>query len=84
MTTTFARTDRSPVAQWWWTVDRWSIVAVLALVGFGSLLIMAASPAVAERIGADRLFFVRHYFAVLPVALASGALMCRRPRIAVA
>jgi cell division protein FtsW len=70
MTTTFARTDRSPVAQWWWTVDRWSIVAVLALVGFGSLLIMAASPAVAERIGADRLFFVRHYFAVLPVALA--------------
>jgi cell division protein FtsW len=71
MTTTFARTDRSPVAQWWWTVDRWSIVAVLALVGFGSLLIMAASPAVAERIGADRLFFVRHYFAVLPVALAA-------------
>jgi len=71
MTTTFARTDRTPIAQWWWTVDRWSIVAVLALVGFGSLLIMAASPAVAERIGADRLFFVRHYFAVLPVALAA-------------
>jgi cell division protein FtsW len=66
----FARTDRSSVAQWWWTVDRWSILALLVLIGFGSLLIMAASPAVAERIGADRLFFVRHYFSVLPIAMA--------------
>jgi len=68
--TTFARTDRSLAAQWWWTVDRWSILALLILIGFGSLLIMAASPAVAERIGADRLFFVRHYFSVLPIAMA--------------
>lgn len=70
MTTTFARTDRSLVAQWWWTVDRWSIAATLALIGFGSLLIMAASPAVALRIGFGRFYFVRHYFAVLPVAVA--------------
>ena len=41
-----------------------------ALIGFGSLLVMAASPAVAERIGADGLHFVRRYFAVLPVAVA--------------
>ncbi len=67
---TFARTDRSLTAQWWWTVDRWSILAILALVCFGSLLVMAASPAVAERIGTDGLHFVRRYFAVLPVALA--------------
>ena len=68
--TTFARTDRSAVAQWWWTVDRWSILAILALVAFGSLLVMAASPAVAEHIGTDELHFVRRYFAVMPVALA--------------
>lgn len=67
---TFARTDRSIVAQWWWTVDRWSILAILALIGFGSLLVMAASPAVAERIGTDGLHFVRRYFAVLPIAMA--------------
>jgi cell division protein FtsW len=67
---TFARNDRSPVAQWWWTVDRWSILAILALIGFGSLLVMAASPAVAERIGTDGLHFVRRYFAVLPLAMA--------------
>ena len=67
---TFARTDRSIVAQWWWTVDRWSILAILALIGFGSLLVMAASPAVAEHIGTDGLHFVRRYFAVLPIAMA--------------
>jgi cell division protein FtsW len=66
---TFARTDRSMVAQWWWTVDRWTIIAIAALVAFGSLLVMAASPAVAERIGTDGLHFVRRYFAVLPIAL---------------
>ena len=66
----FARTDKSAVAQWWWSVDRWTLLALAALVGFGSLLVMAASPSVAERIGVDHLHFVRRYFAVLPAALA--------------
>jgi cell division protein FtsW len=67
---TFARTDRRIVAQWWWTVDRWTILAILVLIGFGSLMVMAASPAVAVRIGTDNLHFVKRYFAVLPAALA--------------
>ncbi|HEX7966831.1 MAG TPA: putative peptidoglycan glycosyltransferase FtsW [Stellaceae bacterium] len=73
----FARTDQSVVAQWWWTVDRWTLVALAGLVGFGALLVMAASPMVAERIHAggpghvDKLFFVKRYFAVLPAALAA-------------
>jgi cell division protein FtsW len=71
----FARTDRSLVAQWWWTVDRWSIAALAIIIGFGALLIMASSPAVALRIHAgglhpDDLFFVKRYFAVLPASLA--------------
>jgi cell division protein FtsW len=66
----FARTDQSVVAQWWWTVDRWTLMAIFGLIGFGSLMVMAASPAVAVRIGADSLHFVRRYFAVLPPALA--------------
>jgi cell division protein FtsW len=65
----FARTDQSAVAQWWWTVDRWTLLAIGALVGFGSLMVMAASPAVADRIGADNLHFVHRYFAVLPAAM---------------
>jgi cell division protein FtsW len=72
----FARTDRSLVAQWWWTIDRWTLLALAIIIGFGSLLVMAASPAVADRIHAggiahpDDLFFVKRYFAVLPVSLA--------------
>jgi len=67
----FARVDRSPVAQWWWTVDRWTLAAIFALMGFGSLLVMAASPAVADHIGADSLHFVKRYFAVLPLAVSA-------------
>ncbi|HEX4191449.1 MAG TPA: FtsW/RodA/SpoVE family cell cycle protein, partial [Stellaceae bacterium] len=67
---TFARTDRSTMAQWWWTVDRWTIVAIIALIAFGSLMVMAASPAVAVRIGAESTHFIKRYFLVLPMALA--------------
>ena len=54
-----ARTDTSLVGRWWWTVDRWSLVALGALLAAGALLVMAASPAVAERIGLDSFHFVR-------------------------
>ena len=48
---TFARTDTSMVGRWWWTVDRWMLVVVALLIGTGFVLTMAASPAVAERLG---------------------------------
>ena len=67
---TFARTDNSVIGRWWWTVDRWTIVALAILIAIGTLLIMAASPAVAERIGADRFHFVRRQVIFLPPAVA--------------
>jgi cell division protein FtsW len=66
----FTRIDQSPVARWWWTVDRWTLAALAILIGFGALLTMAASPAVAERIGLDSMHFVRRQLALLPVAVA--------------
>lgn len=63
------RTDTSVIGRWWWTVDRWTLAALAALVAVGALLIMAASPAVAERIGADHFHFVRRQFVFLPPAL---------------
>ncbi len=68
---TLARTDRSIVGQWWWTVDRWTLVAILLLMAIGSLLIMAAGPAVAQRIGASDWHFVVRQFIFLPPALAA-------------
>jgi cell division protein FtsW len=64
-----ARTDQSMIGRWWWTVDRWTVLAIGVLCGFGCLLILAASPAVAERIGVDSFYFVRHQMLIMPLAL---------------
>jgi cell division protein FtsW len=67
---TFSRTDTSTLGRWWWTVDRITLAALLFLVGIGMLLTMTASPAVAERIGADSYHFVRRQIVFLPPAVA--------------
>jgi len=68
--TPFTRADTSILGRWWWTVDRWSLVAIAALMAFGALLAAASSPAVAERIGLDALYFIKRHFMLLPVAVA--------------
>jgi cell division protein FtsW len=40
-----SRTDNSGFARWWWTVDRVTLMATLALVAIGLVLAFAASPA---------------------------------------
>lgn len=49
----FARTDRSAVGLWWWTVDHWLLGGVAALMFLGVALAFAASPAAAQRIGIE-------------------------------
>jgi len=56
---TLARTDTSLVGRWWWTIDRWTLGAIITLALVGALLTLAASPAVAERIGLDTYYFAR-------------------------
>lgn len=68
----FSRADTSVLGRWWWTVDRWTLGALLILIGFGYVMMLAASPAVAERIGASS----RHMFFIKQVAyLAMAALL---------
>lgn len=63
-----SRADTSPLGRWWWTVDRWTLAGVIALMGSGFFLTMAASPAVAEHLKLDAFYFVkRHAFFMLPV-----------------
>lgn len=45
----FARSDRSPLGVWWWTVDRWMLGVVGLLIFVGVLMSFAASPAAASR-----------------------------------
>jgi cell division protein FtsW len=66
----FARIDQRPVARWWWTVDRWTLGALFVLIGFGAVMSMAASPAVAERLGYAPLHFAERQLATVPIALA--------------
>ncbi len=66
----FARTDTSMVGRWWWTVDRWTLLAVALLIAMGTILTLAASPAVAEKLSLDSLHFVIRHAVFLPLALA--------------
>jgi cell division protein FtsW len=68
LTAAFARTDRRPIARWWWTVDRWTLAALGTLAAIGAVLALAASPAVADRLGLESYYFVRRQLAVVPVA----------------
>ena len=53
-----SRADNSMLGRWWWGVDRWTLGAIGMLIGFGYIMMLAASPAVAERIGASREAFI--------------------------
>lgn len=68
--TAIARTDTSLVGRWWWTVDRWTLAALAAIVAIGAMLTLAASPPVAERLGFDAFHFARRQFVFLGLAAA--------------
>ncbi|HWD13082.1 putative lipid II flippase FtsW [Pseudochrobactrum sp. sp1633] len=77
-----SRVDRGPVANWWWTIDRYFLAACLALMGLGILLSYAASPAVAERIGLDSFHFVeRQIFFMIPALIAMIGTSFLSPRL---
>jgi cell division protein FtsW len=63
-----SRSDRGILAQWWFTVDKPLLWAVLFLMAIGVLVGMAASPPVAERIGVDTFHFIRSQLMFLSVA----------------
>ncbi len=64
-----SRTDKSIVGRWWWTVDKWTLLALFILAASGMVLTMAASPAVAVRLELDGLYFVTRHAIILPFAL---------------
>lgn len=64
------RADRSALADWWWTVDRVLVAAILCLAGFGIVFSMAASPPVALKLGLEQFHFVKRQAFFLGVGLA--------------
>lgn len=65
-----SRADRSSFANWWWTVDRYLLAALLTLMISGIVLSFAASPPIAERLRLDSYHFVfRHIMFAVPALL---------------
>jgi cell division protein FtsW len=79
-----SRAERTPFAAWWWTVDRLTLAALVAIMLGGIVLSLAASPPVAARLGFDAFYFVhRHVFYLVPalgVMLATSFLPPRQIR----
>ena len=81
----FSRAEKTPLAEWWWSIDRELLGALILLMTCGMVLSFAASPPVAERIGLSPWFFIiRHamFCAVaLPVMIATSFLSHRQARL---
>src|SRR5262245_40874915 len=76
-----SRLERTPFADWWWTVDRPLLVAVLALILAGILLSLAASPPVASRLGVEPFYFVtRHILYAVPAIAIMMVVSLLSPR----
>jgi cell division protein FtsW len=53
-----SRAERTPLGDWWWTIDRWLLVAIGILMICGIVFGLAGSPAVAERLNLPTFHFV--------------------------
>ena len=67
--------DRSYLGQWWYGLDRWSLAAICLLAVSGLLLLLAASPPVAERLKLTQFHFFKQQLIYLPVALSGMIFM---------
>ena len=55
------RSDRSQLALWWWTIDRYLLSSFFILMMFGILLVMASSQHLAENLNIPSHYFtIRH------------------------
>ncbi len=57
----FTRSDRSNLALWWWTIDRYLLTSFFILMMFGIFLVMASSQHLAESLNIpSHHFTIRH------------------------
>ncbi|MFC7291930.1 FtsW/RodA/SpoVE family cell cycle protein [Hirschia litorea] len=80
--TSFARSDRSLLAEWWRTVDKMMLTSLFLLMGVGLLVSLAAGPAAADRIGfSDPYYFVYRQaaFMCMSAVLLVGASILTPP-----
>ncbi|HEY9010362.1 MAG TPA: putative peptidoglycan glycosyltransferase FtsW [Devosia sp.] len=77
----FSRDRKTPIAEWWWTVDKQLLAGLVLLLIVGIVLSFAASPPVAERLGLDAWHFViRHamFSGIAVVVLVATSMLPHR------
>ena len=60
------RSDRSNLALWWWTIDRYLLTSFFILMMFGIFLVMASSQHLAENLNIPS-----HYFTIRHISIWS-------------
>lgn len=65
----FNRRNMTFFGRWWWTIDRYTWLALMVLVGLGMVMVAASSPPVAERIGLPSFHFVQRQYMFLTLSL---------------
>jgi len=82
----FARDRKTPIAEWWWTIDKQLLSALILLMAVGMVLSFAASPPVAVRLGLSPWhFIIRHAMfdlLALPVLIGVSFMTHRQARVA--
>ena len=65
-----SRAEPSLSGRWWWSIDRFILSTMVALMVSGVVLLMAGGPPVAERLGLSTFHFVNRQAVYLLAALA--------------
>ena len=65
-----SRAERTPLTDWWWTVDRGLLAALFALMVAGLVFLMGGGPPVAERIGLPTFYFLNRQAMYLAPTIA--------------
>src|SRR5581483_3780219 len=78
-----SRAERSRLVDWWFTVDRVLLAAVLVIIGAGLVLSLAASPAIALKRGLPTFYFVERHaaFALASVVIVVAASLLSPPAV---
>ncbi|RME64473.1 MAG: cell division protein FtsW [Alphaproteobacteria bacterium] len=79
----FRRTDTSLIGHWWWTVDRWLLVALALLLALGFVMTVTASVPEAERMGLGSFYFAKRQgvFILLGLTLMLAVSLASRDQV---
>lgn len=70
-----SRTDQGIVSNWFWTIDRTMLVLIACLIAYSLVLVSAASPAVATRIGLPESHFLIRHIIIMVVSVVGMLLV---------